>query len=74
MERARRLKIYQFVVLMGTTNWKIYRDTAHCRKKIFFQAKKLQFFKFFKGVQIEKVQFSPGHITVNKKLLRQTNS
>jgi hypothetical protein len=36
MERAVRLKIYQFVVLMGTTNWKIYRDTAHCRKKIFF--------------------------------------
>ena len=55
MERALSLKIYQFVVLMGTTNWYILRDTAHCRKKIFFF--KDQKIANFKLVQNEKCHF-----------------
>ena len=44
MERALTLKIFHFVVLVGTTNWQSYSETGHCRKEIFFfKIKKIGF-------------------------------
>ena len=66
MERALPLKIYQLVVLVDTTNWYIYRDTAHCRKKIFFSNSKNG---RFQSGNFAFFHFLTGHISVNNKVL-----